>query len=258
MPYRVLQFGLPQSYTLSTLVYRDKSLDGLPNSIMSPSRISPTQFLPPLPPQSRNTLSPLVRERLSECITSLRGMIVSPVLISGDVVNESPARSTQLLNGEKATDSAETLDEGGEEDDEFFLDEFERSWAERWLNGVITRGEGWLAEVEPEEEDVSGNDSSPAEGNGVEEENFPEWEEYLAREQVLQEASELLSLMVCCTGKHLHLPVNISPVTHLPLTSFQAQAPSCGKLPSQRPSPLQPPVARFHLLRKHGVVEVPC
>lgn len=182
---------------------------------MSPSPISPTQFLPPLPPQSRNTLSPLVRERLSECITSLRGMIVSPVLISGDVVNESPARSTQLLNGEKATDSAETLDEGGEEDDEFFLDEFERSWAERWLNGVITRGEGWLAEVEPEEEDVSGNNSSPAEGNGVEEENFPEWEEYLAREHVLQEASELLSLMVCCTGKHLHLPVNISPVTHL-------------------------------------------
>ncbi|KAJ9099849.1 hypothetical protein QFC21_003851 [Naganishia friedmannii] len=183
---------------------------------MSPPRLLPTHFLPPLPSQSRNTLSPLVRERLSECITSLRGMIVSPVLISGDVVNESPARSTQ---GKVPHSYTGAQDHDTEEDDELFLSDFERSWAERWLNGVITRGEGWLVEVEPEEEDVaSGEDLLPTDGNGEEEDNLPEWEEYLAREQVLQEASELLSLMVCCTGagaimREITFPTPESPTT---------------------------------------------
>ncbi|GHJ89803.1 hypothetical protein NliqN6_6205 [Naganishia liquefaciens] len=171
---------------------------------MASRHLPPTQLLPPLPPQSRNTLSPIVRERISECIRTLRGMIVTPVLISGDVVTEiEQPKKTQgepltVVAGteESGTDAEPKRNEEDDEEDGFYLDEFERSWAERWLNGVITRGEGWLIEVEPEDEKSIEGDTEPPEG----EEDLEQWEEYLARERVLQDASELLSLMVSCTG----------------------------------------------------------
>lgn len=132
-------------------------------------------------------------------------MIVTPVLISGDVVTEveeSKARQTSrtdLATDEGATSESPLQVESAEDEDDFYLDEFERSWAERWLNGVITRGEGWLAEVEPEDDEEPEDSASPSETQN--DANLELWEEYYAREQVLQDASELLSLMVCCTGK---------------------------------------------------------
>jgi hypothetical protein len=135
-------------------------------------------------------------------------MVVTPVLISGDVVTEvEEPKSKHIQRSDSASssnngDPSESLSgpENDEDEDDFYLDEFERSWAERWLNGVITRGEGWLSEVEPEEEEEPEDLASPA---GTEDDaDLRLWEEYYAREQVLQDASELLSLMVCCTGKH--------------------------------------------------------
>lgn len=131
-------------------------------------------------------------------------MIVTPVLISGDVVTEidQPKQTqgeplTVVAGSEESDPAAEPKkDEEDNEEDGVYLDEFERSWAERWLNGLITRGEGWLSEAEPEEEESIKDDAELAEG----EEDLEQWEEYLARERVLQDASELLSLMVSCTG----------------------------------------------------------
>lgn len=131
-------------------------------------------------------------------------MIVTPVLISGDVVTEiDQPKETQgepltvVAGSEELESAAEPkTDEDEDDEDGVYLDEFERSWAERWLNGLITRGEGWLSEVEPEEEDSIEDGAELAEG----EEDLEQWKEYLARERVLQDASELLSLMVSCTG----------------------------------------------------------
>lgn len=138
-------------------------------------------------------------------------MIVTSVLISGDVVTEvEQPRETQgeplaTASVSEGSDPSRSTPEPGTEaddDDDFYLDEFERSWAERWLNGVIIRGEGWLAEVEPEEDEVSEEDStSPPETE--DDGNLELWEEYFARDKVLQDASELLSLMVSCTGELL-------------------------------------------------------
>lgn len=137
-------------------------------------------------------------------------MIVTPVLISGDVVTEveePKAKRTQRLatasssaedNPSDPRSKTESEEEEEEEEDDFYLDEFERSWAERWLNGIIARGEGWLAEVEPEEEAAEDSTASPETEDGA---DLEQWEEYYAREHVLQNASEILSLMVCCTGE---------------------------------------------------------
>lgn len=130
-------------------------------------------------------------------------MILTPVLISGDVVTEveepKAQRTQRLAFGQGSPSETPSEPESEEDEDDFYLDEFERSWAERWLNGVITRGEGWLAEVEPEEdEEAEDSASRPETEDGA---NLEQWEEYYAREQVLQDASELLSLMVCCTGE---------------------------------------------------------
>jgi hypothetical protein len=44
-------------------------------------------------------------------------------------------------------------DEDGEERGTGHLDQFEREWAEKWLNGVVRRAQGWIEEhEEPEEE----------------------------------------------------------------------------------------------------------
>lgn len=131
-------------------------------------------------------------------------MIVTPVLISGDVVTEieQPKKTqgkplTAVSGSEESQSDVESAqDEFQDEEDDFYLDEFERSWAERWLNGLIIRGEGWLSEVEPEEEERLEGVPEPAD----EDVDLELWEEYLAREKVLQDASELLSLMVSCTG----------------------------------------------------------
>ncbi|KAJ9116099.1 hypothetical protein QFC20_000772 [Naganishia adeliensis] len=117
-------------------------------------------------------------------------MIVTPVLISGDVVTEveepKAQRTQRLAFGQGSPSETPSEPESEEDEDDFYLDEFERSWAERWLNGVITRGEGWLAEVEPEEdEEAEDSASRPETEDGA---NLEQWEEYYAREQVLQDA----------------------------------------------------------------------
>lgn len=147
-------------------------------------------------------------------------MVVTPVLISGDVVTEveePKSKHAQRLDSASLPSNvgpSESLSEleNAEDEDDFYLDEFERSWAERWLNGVIIRGEGWLAEVEPEEDEEPEDSASPAETE--DDADLGLWEEYYAREQVLQDASELLSLMVCCTGKRPALLSDVHALTH--------------------------------------------
>jgi hypothetical protein len=173
-------------------------------------------------------------------------MIVTPVLISGDVVTEiEQPKKTQgkplatVSNTEESKSGPDVVEEVNEdEEDDFYLDEFERSWAERWLNGIIIRGEGWLSEVEPAEEERLEGTPEPAE----EDVDLELWEEYLAREQVLKDASELLSLMVSCTGTSL---VNIENSRSISL--LQAQEPSCVSSFSRAHRNLPP---RFHHRQK--------
>lgn len=137
---------------------------------------------------------------------------MTPVLISGDVVTEiEQPKKTQgkplatVANTEEQESGSDNVEEVNEdEEDDFCLDGFERSWAERWLNGIIIRGEGWLSEVEPEEEERLEGTPEPAEDDV----DLELWEEYLAREQVLKDASELLSLMVSCTGTSFYTSEN--------------------------------------------------
>jgi hypothetical protein len=85
------------------------------------------------------------------------------------------------------------------------LDEFERDWAEKWLHGLITRGEGWLAEVEPEE-DQDDDELELEQGRTAEmdESTEAEWAAYTAREKVLMDASALISSLAGCAGESRH------------------------------------------------------
>lgn len=51
-------------------------------------------------------------------------------------------------------DEDETIEEGGEP--VAHLDPFEREWAEKWLNGVVRRAQGWSEEHEEVEGEVEG------------------------------------------------------------------------------------------------------
>ncbi len=59
------------------------------------------------------------------------------------------------------------------------LDEFERGWCRTWLEGIIKRGEGWVGEVEGEEDG----------------------EEERARSEVVEGASTVIALMAGCSGE---------------------------------------------------------
>ncbi len=106
------------------------------------SILPPSQFLPSLPRSTSgqpSTLSPLLSTRLEECIAKLRILLLPGLAgIDGAVVTEGTSGGeTDSLDEESRTHVGEAV-----------MDEFERSWAENWLNQVIRRGEAWLAELE--------------------------------------------------------------------------------------------------------------
>lgn len=71
------------------------------------------------------------------------------------------------------------------------MDEFEREWAENWLSSVVRRGEGWMADVEAEMNELG--------QEGSEEMQALE-EEHAAREKVLEDASAVIAMLAGCSA----------------------------------------------------------
>jgi hypothetical protein len=183
----------------------------------------PTVFLPPLPRQSLNTLSPLTPDTITSHVAHLRTLLV-PSIYGVDTTASSTrpgssskaavqdgiqSPSTSHLSGSVESSashiSAASQSSTTPHDSEVVLDEFERDWAEKWLHGLITRGEGWLAEVEPEE-DQDDDESELEQGRTAEmdETTEAEWAAYTARERVLMDASALISSLAGCAGESRH------------------------------------------------------
>lgn len=182
----------------------------------------PTVFLPPLPRQSLNTLSPLTPEVITSHIAHLRTLLVPSIYGVDTTSSKSKASSSKIGNVDTCSPSTSTSELSQSVDSNasslsaasrssstntsthVTLDEFEREWAEKWLHGLITRGEGWLAEVEPEtEEDEDELDLELEDGKTPEmdEEMKAEWAAYTEREQVLMDASALISSLAGCAGE---------------------------------------------------------
>lgn len=71
------------------------------------------------------------------------------------------------------------------------MDEFEREWAENWLSSVVRRGEGWMADVEAEMDEVDSQDLT--ELGRLE-------AEHAAREKVLEDASAVIAMLAGCSA----------------------------------------------------------
>jgi hypothetical protein len=197
----------------------------------------PTSFLPNLPRQSLNTLDPLSPTEISTHIARLRTLLVPGIhgvstttTTHKNKPNAEPStslnqpshhRTSSNISTTSTTSTTSTSTTSTSVVSEHpGLDEFERDWAEKWLHGLITRGEGWLAEVEPYESEV-GSSSARAEDDddrnhgGTEQleryqeeedeeemtdEQKEEWREYHEREAVLKDASALISSLAGCAG----------------------------------------------------------
>jgi len=186
----------------------------------------PTIFLPPLPRQSLNTLSPLTPDIITSHIAHLRTLLVPSIYGVDTTASSTRPRSSSRASAEDGAQSPITpqLSRSVEssashisaasqssttphnsEAGHVVLDEFEREWAEKWLHGLITRGEGWLTEVEPEEDEdddvLELEDGHTAE---MDETTEAEWAAYTAREKVLMDASALISSLAGCAGELRH------------------------------------------------------
>jgi hypothetical protein len=199
----------------------------------------PTSFLPNLPRQSLNTLDPLSPEVLSAQIARLRTLLVPGIHGVSNVVPKSkenlatstsphpPSHKRTTSNISAASTSSNSTTKtststisASVSTEHAGLDEFETDWAEKWLHGLITRGEGWLAEVEPcdselgstsartqegEDEGCDGGEdnSEPEESEEMTDEQKEQWREYHEREAVLKDASALISSLAGCAGMSL-------------------------------------------------------
>ena len=191
---------------------------------MTLSQDLPTVFLPPLPRQFLNTLSPLTPEVITSNIAHLRTLLVPSIYGVDTTASSSRAASSpdQLVKGESPSTSTSELSRSVDSNRSFgsngsrtsssgvdknssshvTLDEFEREWAEKWLHGLITRGEGWLAEVEPEQdEDELELELEDGKTTEMDEETRQRWAAHTEREKVLMDASALISSLAGCAGK---------------------------------------------------------
>jgi hypothetical protein len=162
----------------------------------------PTLFLPILPRQSLNTLYPLTPDVISSHIDHLSRLLIPGIHGTSDAVATSSGSSSNT-----ASSSTTTRDEPpATTPTTTTLDEFERDWAEKWLHGLITCGEGWLAEIEPDDYDQDDDNDEPevSEKDTAEDEHREDdeaWREYEAREKVLKDASALISSLAGCAGE---------------------------------------------------------
>lgn len=76
-------------------------------------------------------------------------------LESKEGVNGAPQVDVAILEEEGDFGQDNFQDEEEEEDDgpPGYLDPFEREWAEKWLNGVVRRAQGWIEEHDDPEGD---------------------------------------------------------------------------------------------------------
>jgi predicted nicotinamide N-methyase len=171
----------------------------------------PTTFLPQLPRQALNTLSPLTEPELTGHIDHLRSLLIQDIYGT----SSSPAVSTSSHIGSSSFSSRGSSSGAHKA----ILEGFERDWAEKWLHGLITRGEGWLAEVEPEdyhdEDDIDDLAFDMEEGHegsttrrraSMSSELKSQWAEYSTREKVIKDASALISSLAGCAGTSYKLP----------------------------------------------------
>lgn len=188
----------------------------------------PTVFLPHLPKQALNTLSPLDAETIASHLVHLRTLLIPDVYGTSSVKESTSISSASngnnklkyIENQVKSRLSSSVgsvtsvLSEASASVTGAPLDGFEREWAEKWLHGLISRGEGWLAEVEPEQYE---DDDDDDDGQDVHEfdpednlskadsvtrrEHQLQWEEHGRREKVLKEASGLISSLAGCAGE---------------------------------------------------------
>lgn len=78
-----------------------------------------------------------------------------PIAIRRAIIEENPTdlRSTSPSDDDAEADESEEEEEEDAEQGTGHLDPFEREWAEKWLNGVVRRAQGWIEEHdEPEDE----------------------------------------------------------------------------------------------------------
>ena len=192
----------------------------------------PTSFLPNLPRQSLNTLDPLSSTEISTHIARLRTMLIPGIHGVSDTKTkpkDNPESSTSShrrtssnisASSISSTASSHSITSESSASEHPGLDEFERDWAEKWLHGLITRGEGWLAEVEPYESELGSTSARDehhddiGDGEGETEAHYhdeeveepmtdeqkEQWREYHEREAVLKDASALISSLAGCAG----------------------------------------------------------
>jgi len=110
-------------------------------------------------------------------------------------------------------------DSEDEEEDGPYLDPFERDWAEKWLNGVVRRAQGW---IEAKEGDGEGG------GSGEAEDEAERREERKGVEAVLKEATACLAMMAGTSGGFTS-PRNLSEGIQL-----------INRAPSRRPTDTTP------------------
>lgn len=110
-------------------------------------------------------------------------------VINGDNVGSSS-------DADAAGDS-DTEDE--DEDNLAHLDPFERSWAQKWLEGVVRRAQTWIESVEEEEEEVEERETGRG-ANGV---SPPREDGFTMKdvEGVLRDATAALALMAGTSGE---------------------------------------------------------
>jgi hypothetical protein len=188
------------------------------HSSTQPTPSLPTSFLPTLP-KSRTSLSPLIPQELSRHIHRLRDLYIPP--IHGGIYTASPSgHSSRDTNKRRQEPTAavaglglditrsiareaegprasehyddDTAEEDEEEDSnpeddeapQLHLDPFERDWAEKWLNGIVRRAQGWIEE-HPD----------------AEEEGYREGDwDYKEMEAMLRESTAVLAIMAGTSG----------------------------------------------------------
>lgn len=133
----------------------------------------PSIFLPRLP-KSQYTLAPLAAAEILGHIQTLQKLYLPPVVGLGPEGKDSGYSSED--EGDKQENNSKGYDEP-----------FERDWAEKWLNGIVRRGEGWLEEVDDDEGVVEDTANS---------------RERLRRDQVMHAATAALGVMAGTSGEY--------------------------------------------------------
>lgn len=135
--------------------------------------VLPSIFLPRLP-RSQFTLAPLEPADLLVHIETLRQLYVPPVIGLG------PAGKDSGYSSEEEEDEEDEVKPKG------YDEPFERDWAEKWLNGIVRRCEGWIEECEEDEGVVVDSKESS---------------ERWRREQVMHAATAALGVMAGTSGE---------------------------------------------------------